>query len=100
MTWKDQIKEESVKVGLRREDALCQSKWSVIKWRKTDSYWVKVNPATLTCLGHYQILDIGLSFSLLCHWLLYVFIVLSPCIMSLVTFSVYFHVHYVTGYLM
>ena len=28
-TWKKQVEEESVKVGLRREDALCQSKWSV-----------------------------------------------------------------------
>ena len=28
-TWKKQVKEESVKVGLRREDALCRSKWSV-----------------------------------------------------------------------
>ena len=28
-TWKKQVEEESVKVGLRREDALCLSKWSV-----------------------------------------------------------------------
>ena len=28
-TWKEQVEEESVKIGLRREDALCQSKWSV-----------------------------------------------------------------------
>ena len=28
-TWKKQVYEEGVKVGLRREDALCQSKWSV-----------------------------------------------------------------------
>ena len=28
-TWKNQVEEESVKVGLRREDALCRSKWSV-----------------------------------------------------------------------
>ena len=28
-TWKRQIEDESVKVGLRRDDALCQSKWSV-----------------------------------------------------------------------
>ena len=27
-TWK-QVEGESVKVGLRREDALCRSKWSV-----------------------------------------------------------------------
>ena len=27
--WKKQVEEESVKVGLRREDALCCSKWSV-----------------------------------------------------------------------
>ena len=28
-TWERQVEEESVKVGLRREDALCRSKWSV-----------------------------------------------------------------------
>ena len=28
-TWKKQIEEESVKIGLRMEDALCRSKWSV-----------------------------------------------------------------------
>ena len=28
-TWKKQVEEESVKIGLRREDALCRSKWSV-----------------------------------------------------------------------
>ena len=27
--WEKQVEEESVKVGLRREDALCRSKWSV-----------------------------------------------------------------------
>ena len=29
MTWKKQVEEESVKNGMRREDALCRSKWSV-----------------------------------------------------------------------
>ena len=28
-TWKKLVEEESVKVGLRREDALCRSMWSV-----------------------------------------------------------------------
>ena len=28
-TWKEQVEEESVKVGLRREDALCRSKCSI-----------------------------------------------------------------------
>ena len=28
-TWKKQVEEDSVKVGLRREDAICLSKWSV-----------------------------------------------------------------------
>ena len=28
-TWKKQVEEESVKVGLRREDTICRSKWSV-----------------------------------------------------------------------
>ena len=28
-TWKKRVEEESMIVGLRREDVLCQSKWSV-----------------------------------------------------------------------
>ena len=28
-TWKRQVEEEGVEVGLRREDALCRSRWSV-----------------------------------------------------------------------
>ena len=32
-TWKKQVDEESVEVGLRREDALCRSKWSVAQIR-------------------------------------------------------------------
>ena len=28
-TWKKQVEEESVGIVLRREDALCRSKWSV-----------------------------------------------------------------------
>ena len=28
-TWKEQVEEESVKIGLRREDAFHRSKWSV-----------------------------------------------------------------------
>ena len=28
-TWKKQVEEESVKIGLVREDAFCRSKWSV-----------------------------------------------------------------------
>ena len=29
MTWKKQVVKERVKVGLRRVDTLCRSKWSV-----------------------------------------------------------------------
>ena len=29
-TWKKQVEEESVKVGLSREDALCRTKWIVV----------------------------------------------------------------------
>ena len=28
-TWKKQVEEESMKVGIRRKDAICRSKWSV-----------------------------------------------------------------------
>ena len=50
-----QVEEESVKVGLRKEDVLCRSMWSV--------GWVEENLATLTCWGKLQILNIGVSFS-------------------------------------
>ena len=29
-TWKKQVEEESMKVGLRRKDAHCRSRWSVV----------------------------------------------------------------------
>ena len=58
-TWKKQIEEESMKVGLRREDAHCRSKWSV--FCKSDCCCAKVNLATRLCWGYDQILDIGLS---------------------------------------
>ena len=29
-TWKKQVEEKHVKIGLRREDAICRSKWSVV----------------------------------------------------------------------
>ena len=44
-----------MKVGLRREDALCCSKWSV------GANQIEVNLATFTCWGYYQISDIGVS---------------------------------------
>ena len=28
-TWKKHVEEESMKVGMRRDNALCRSKWSV-----------------------------------------------------------------------
>ena len=28
-SWKKQVEEESVKIGLRKEDTFCRSKWSV-----------------------------------------------------------------------
>ena len=59
--WKRQVEEESVKVGLRRVDALCRSKWSV--GVNKICCWVEVNLATLTCWGCYQILDIGVPLS-------------------------------------
>ena len=29
MTWKEKVDKEGVKVGLRRNDSLCRSNWSV-----------------------------------------------------------------------
>ena len=52
-SWKRQVEEESVKVGLRRKDALCRLKWSVSI--KQYCCWVEVNLATLTYFGYYQI---------------------------------------------
>ena len=42
-TWKKQVVEESVKVGLRWKDALCGS--------KQIAAWFEVNLATLACWG-------------------------------------------------
>ena len=52
-TWKKQVEEENVKIVLRREDALCQSKWSIcinkiaagLRWITCWGYycWVEVN---------------------------------------------------------
>ena len=49
-----------MRVGFRREDALYRSRWS-----KSDCCWVEVNLATLTCWAYYQILNNGVSLSLL-----------------------------------
>ena len=46
-TWKKQVEEENVKIGLRREDALC--------------HWVGANLATIPSWGYYQLLNIGIS---------------------------------------
>ena len=56
-TWKRQVEEEGVKVGLRMEDALYLSKWSV----GVNKIAVGGNLATLTCWGYYRILNTGLS---------------------------------------
>ena len=52
-TWKKHVEEESVKVGLRRKDALCLSKWIVS---------INKIAAALRC-GCYHILSIGVSLS-------------------------------------
>ena len=52
-----------MKVGLRREDALCLSKLSVSVNRIAAG--LNANPTTLTCWGCDQIYNIGLSLSLL-----------------------------------
>ena len=46
-TWKKQVEEESMRVGLRREDGHLRLKWNF--WRKSDCCLVGVNLATLTC---------------------------------------------------
>ena len=59
--WKRQVEEESMKVGLRREDVLCRL---VECWRKSDCCRVELNLATLTYWGYYQILNIGVSLNM------------------------------------
>ena len=49
-TWKKQAEEESMKIGLRRKDALCHSMWSV-GINKTTA-WDEVNLA-VTYWGYY-----------------------------------------------
>ena len=53
-TWKKQVEDESVMVGLRKEGAFYRSKCCV---------GIEVNLATLTFLGYYQILGIGVCLS-------------------------------------
>ena len=48
-----------MKVGLSKEDALCRTRWNV------SVHKIEVNLATLTCRGYYQILNIGVSISLI-----------------------------------
>ena len=57
-TWKKQVEEESVKVGLKMEDTL---RFKVECWHRQDCCWVEVNLATLTCWRYYQILNIDVS---------------------------------------
>ena len=60
-TWKKQVEEESVKVGLRRKDARCRSKWIVrinlIAKLCSGEYGL------LTCWGYFRISNINLSLS-------------------------------------
>ena len=58
-TWKKQIEEESVKVGLRREDAFCLSKWSV---------GINQNAVGLRCIWPPTFVGILLHFR---HWCLF-----------------------------
>ena len=44
-TLNKQVEEESVKIGLRKEDALCRSNEC---WRKSDCCWVELNVLTYT----------------------------------------------------
>ena len=56
-TWKKQVEEESVKIGLRR----CTLPIKVECWHKSDCSWVEANLATFNCWGYNQILSIGVS---------------------------------------
>ena len=58
-SWRKEVEEEGVRIGLSSEDTLCRSMWSVR--RRYDFCWVEVNLATITCWEYYQILDIGVS---------------------------------------
>ena len=55
------VEEESVKIGLRREDALGQSKLRV----SINQIAAEVNLANLTCWVYFQILNIGVFLSML-----------------------------------
>ena len=50
-----------MKIGIRREDVLCRSKWSVGINQIAAGF--ALNLATPTSWGHYQILNIGVSLS-------------------------------------
>ena len=54
------------------EKVRCTLPFKVQYRRKSDCCWAEVNLAALTCWGYYQILNIGVSHSVL-QWLLYYF---------------------------
>ena len=58
-TWKKQVEDESVNVGLRK--GKCTLLIRVESWRKSDFCWVEVNLATHACPGYHQIINIGFS---------------------------------------
>ena len=46
-TWKRLVEEESVKIGLKREDALCRSKWSVGVNQIAAGLWLIWSPSPI-----------------------------------------------------
>ena len=60
--WKKKVVDEIVKIGLRRDDALFRLMWCV--GVNQIAAWLRFYLATLTCLGYYQILSVGVSLSL------------------------------------
>ena len=60
-TWKKQVEAESVKVGLRMEDAHCWSRWIVSVNQIAAGN--EVNLVRFTCWGYCQIFYVGLSIS-------------------------------------
>ena len=75
-TWKEPVENESVNVGVRREDVLCRSKCSVgvnhivtglrfvtARFTTFVSFSLEVIPATLTSWAYIRIHNIGLFLS-------------------------------------
>ena len=71
--WKKQVEEESMKVGLRRKEALCHSKWSVfVNKIAAGLRWIWP-PSLIGDTTRFKYWCLSIVHSILCILLMYVY---------------------------